>query len=129
MDSFDLLLVALEEKNIIVHPAFFKEFIELVDKSGEKHKILDKTLKLLFFMQELGLDMCKHPKIEHLKKEGNLYSLHINTSNHNLRVLFSVRGEGKIFLHTFFEKEGKNKTEYRSHIPIAIKRRNETISS
>jgi hypothetical protein len=51
--------------------------------------------------------------------------MHIESKNFNIRILYSYFDNGEILLHCFYEKEGKSVTEYSTHVPIAISRRNE----
>ena len=61
--------------------------------------------------------------LEKLKHYDNMYSLHLSSSGKNLRALFSRTPDGKLFLHTFYEKSGKKDTSYKTHVPIAEERR------
>lgn len=105
------------------HPEFYKEFTELISKSGQEKKIIKAFISKLLAIIELGDKDYGPPWIEHLKKYGNMYSLHINTNDKNYRLLFSKKSKKKFFLHMFYEKSGKGATSYDKHVPIALERR------
>lgn len=120
MNKRYMLDTIFESAHFEVHPEFIEEFLSLINKSSDKNLIIKNFEKLLYAVNNLGFYyMCNHKKIEKLKDCNNLYSLRIITKNSNFRVLFSVMKSSKILLHTFYEKEGKDVTEYQSHIPIA----------
>lgn len=105
------------------HPKFYEEFSELVKNSGEEEKITSLFIKRLFAIIELG-DIDYGVKwLEHLKEYKNMYSLHVDTSNKNFRLLFSKKSKKKYFLHMFYERSGKEASSYAKHVPIAIERR------
>lgn len=75
---------------------------------------------------ELGDVDCGFKWLEKLKAYNNMYSLHLDADSKNYRILFSKNEKGKLFLHMFFEKDGKTNTSYKKHVPIAISRRDGT---
>lgn len=127
MDVRSLLDNTFENANIIIHPKFEDEFLSLIIKTGEEELIIEILKRLLMVMKSYGNNMYEHKKIEKLKKCKNISSLHIDTKNNNLRVLFSRLHTGEILLHTFYERQGKKRTEYQSHIPEALSRLTEYI--
>lgn len=102
-------------------PGFYDDFEELINNTGNAKKVIDKLLRELNAILELNNCDCGLRWLEHLKKYGNMYSLHLDTNNENYRILFSKHSDGKIFLHMFFEKE-KGNTSYSAHVPIARER-------
>lgn len=107
------------------HPEFYEDFAELVEKSGQEEKVAKVFIRKLLAIIELGDIDCGINWLEKLKEYDNMYSLHVNTNNHNYRLLFSKQSNKKYFLHMFFEKSGKGATSYDKHVPIAIQRRND----
>ena len=105
------------------HSEFLGEYDILVKESGEEEKINKLLIRRLLAIIELGNCDYGLKWLEHLKNYGNMYSLHIDTNNHNYRLLFSKGSNKKYFLHMFYEKSGKKKTSYETHVPIAISRR------
>lgn len=107
------------------HPAFFQEFVDLIEGSGSEKKLINQFLSRLAAIIALG-NIDYGPKwLEHLKKYGNMYSLHLDADSKNYRLLFSKNQEGKYFLRMFYEKSGKTATSYAKNVPIAISRRDE----
>ncbi len=105
------------------HPAFYEEFVDLVGKSGSEDKLKKQFVNRLEAIIALG-DIDYGPKwLEHLKKYGNMYSLHLDADSKNYRLLFSRNKKGKYFLRMFYEKSGKKATGYAKNVEIAISRR------
>lgn len=105
------------------HPAFSEEFVDLVGKSGSEAKLIKQFVDRLEAIIALG-NVDYGPKwIEHLKKYGNMYSLHLDADSKNYRLLFSRNKKGKYFLRMFYEKSGKKATGYAKNVEIAISRR------
>lgn len=114
---------------VIVHPAFLDEFEEIIKNSGDEKNLTRQLLQRIRMISELGTDFLRNHKLERLKACGNLYSMHLDTKNKNLRVLFSRLDDGTILLHTFEERQGKRKTGYGLHTQVAIERREEMLES
>ena len=105
------------------HPAFYEEYVDLVGKSGSEEKLKQQFVNRLEASIALG-DIDYGPKwLEHLKKYGNMYSLHLDADSKNYRLLFSRNKKGKYFLRMFYEKSGKKATGYAKNVEIAISRR------
>lgn len=120
------LLKSLYGNTYQFHDDFGPEFVELISKSGSEARLINLLLRRLSAIIQLGNIDCGTDWLEHLKKYGNMYSLHLDTDSKNYRLLFSKNSTGKIFLHMFYEKEGKTNTSYAKHVPIAISRRDGT---
>lgn len=130
MDTLDIkeLLSASFGEAFDFHPDFVDEFSSLIKKSGSEKQVIAQFLNRLDAIIQLG-NIDYGPKwIEKLKNYDNMYSLHIDAARTNYRLLFSKNKNGKYFLHVFYEKSGKINTSYAAHVPIAIKRRDETKS-
>ena len=124
IDIKDMLEKAVGDK-FDFHPEFYEDFAELVEKSGQEEKVANVFIRKLLAIIELGDIDCGINWLEKLKEYDNMYSLRVNTNNHNYRLLFSKQSNKKYFLHMFFEKSGKGATSYDKHVPIAIQRRND----
>ena len=118
------ILALIESCNIEVSEEFLSEFLYIVNSSGSKEQILRDFVRYLTLLSKNPLQtLCSNNKhFEKLKGCPNLYSIRILASKCNLRVLFSCRSNGKILLHSFEERKGKKATDYRGHIPVALKR-------
>lgn len=55
--------------------------------------------------------------------EHQIYHFHRNKDN----IFILNYSTGEILLHTFYERQGKKRTEYQSHIPEALSRLTEYI--
>lgn len=118
------ILALIESCNIEVSEEFLSEFLYIVNSSGSKEQILREFVRYLTLLSKNSLQtLCSENKhFEKLKGCKNLYAIRIIASKCNLRVLFSCRANGKILLHSFEERKGKKATDYRGHIPVALKR-------
>ena len=110
------------EGKFVFLPEFYEDFEELSHNTGNAKKVINRLLFELNAIIQLNNCDCGPTWLEHLKEYGNMYSLHIDTQFENYRILFSKDSYNKIFLHMFFEKAGKGKTSYGSHVPIAKER-------
>lgn len=129
MDNIkNVLLEIFKNNNIDFHYKFMDEFLEIINVANDREKIIKKFISMIIIMNNLGPLMCNHKEIESIKHHNVLYSLHITTRNSNLRILFFLYNNYKIFLHIFSEKQGKKVTEYWKHIPIAENRKKEFLS-
>ena len=117
----------LEKHRVRAHPDFLPEFIGLIKNSGQERIILTRLYTCLRMSDELGEDRYATNNFERLKDYGNLCSLRIIVEKVNMRILYSEDPAGQIWLHSFFKRAGKKKTDYAAHIPIAIERRNEVF--
>ena len=125
MDKISIkeLLESLFGEKFRFHPEFIEEYDRLVKESGEEEKINNLLVRRLSAIIELGNRDYGLKWLEHLKDYGNMYSLHVDTNTQNYRLLFSKSSNKKYFLHMFYERSGKKKSSYESHVPIAISRR------
>ncbi|MDF2952300.1 MAG: hypothetical protein K0S18_1883 [Anaerocolumna sp.] len=104
------------------HPAVGKEIFELILGTGSEKEFIRLLGKQLEFIRQLGNRVIELAQFEKLKDYKNLYSMHLEGKTFNIRVLYSYGINCEIFLHCFYEKEGKSTSEYRTHAPIAIER-------
>ena len=97
------------------------ELIELIAGSGvEAHffRILVMRIKMLLSM---GVMATKHKEFESIG--DGLYSMHLSGKGFNIRILYSfLQDRTPVLLLAFFEREGKNNTDYTPHIEPALTR-------
>ena len=110
---------------VLFHPKFFEDFSDLVSRGKDSAEVCKKILEKIFAIKNLGDIKCGVKWLEELKYEDNMYSLHIKSKTYNYRILLSVTDDKKIFLHMFYERDGKRSTGYGPHIQIAKKRKEE----
>lgn len=109
------------------HEAVPEEIYDLVVRTGRAKEFTNLFAKAVRQLEILGQDVIKLKQFEKLKGKGtnNLYSLHIEGKNLNIRILYSYGQNSEILLHCFYEKDDSKKGSYEAHIPIAIKRMKE----
>ena len=96
--EFEQMLQNEYGNTFIFHPAFCKEFIESVSKSGVEKQIIKQLLNKLHAIIHLDNVDFGMPWLERLKQCDNMYSLHINEGKKNFRLLYSKTKSGRIFL-------------------------------
>ena len=115
-------------KNIRFHDDLFSDINDIIKKSGNTASFLKKLMTNLNLLNEFK-DMAPLKKsniFESLKGSSNLYSMRIKMQA-NIRILYSIDSNGTILLYGFYERGGKQKTNYKNAIPIAQERYKESI--
>lgn len=110
------------QKNIKAHPKVVSEISELIFKSGHEREFFKLFEKRLQQAKTLKHEVTLLNEFEKLSGYPNLYSMHLQSKNFNIRILYSYFEKDEILLHCFFEREGKLHTSYDVHAPIAIDR-------
>ena len=118
------LSVLLSQVNY--HKDFPADLINLLSNSGQEAKFLTIFQERLKILLRYGPETVNilPSKFEHLKGTGeNLYSMHVNTKDLNIRILYTFESDGTLLLLPFHERQGKSKTNYTNYIPEALKRK------
>lgn len=106
-------------KDFVVHPEFAQELIALIKGSGIElsfFRILATRLSLLLEAPEKA--MLRSSEFETLG--DGLYSMHVDSGQHNTRILYGILpGNHPVLLHAFDERSGHRRTSYAGHTPIA----------
>lgn len=107
-----------------VHPELVTDLISLLSRSGTEKSFLSKLKYALNFLKRFGVTAHMQPtdQFEKLLEASNLFSMHIEGKTFNIRILYSFADDGTILLHGFYERAGKQKTDYSTAIPIAQRR-------
>ncbi|MBK5247547.1 MAG: hypothetical protein JJE49_09820 [Peptostreptococcaceae bacterium] len=126
MKKFEIIK-ALSESfgDVVAHPAVGKEICDLVLGTGSEKEFFRLFKKQLNFINELGNKVTELEQFEKITSAPGLYSMHLESKNFNIRVLYSFDNNMEILLHCFYERQGKSVTSYLKHIPIALKRKKE----
>lgn len=121
------VLMALTElfDDVKAHPEVGKEIKVLILGSGHEKEFIRLFKKQLSFAKSLGYKVIELEQFEKLTDSPGLYSMHIESKNFNVRIIYSYYRNGELLLHCFHEEQGKSITEYRAHIPVAVKRKKE----
>ncbi len=114
-------------ENFKIHPDLINDIIAISSQSGSEIQLLKKLNSALNFLKKFGNKAHLQPtnQFEKLKKENNMYSMHLQGNNFNIRILYSFLSDGTVLLHGFYEREGKAVTNYSSATKIARNRLNE----
>lgn len=127
--AFQKLIETLEEYNGLFnfHENFIGEFADILHKnaSGHEKEVFNIVIKQFNFVRQMGREVYKADSNEILKETGDVvyYSLHIQDKVVNIRMLMTFSDEeAPVFLAAFFERQGKNATDYTQWIPVIKER-------
>lgn len=111
---------------VLFHEEVIDEIFELVIGSGIEEQFFKKFVNNIGMLKNLGLNVTQTKNFEKLKNVDDLYSMKFKGKNMNLRLLYSYDIQSSaIMLHCFYEKNDSKHGNYSSHIPIALKRKQE----
>lgn len=122
----DAVLACLEEYlgAFRCHASLFAEIAGLVAKSGYERSFFTLLIMQLRVLASQGQDAIRFPGFERLKhSDGELYSMHLDGRDFNLRILYSfLPDHTPVLLTAFFERGGKRTSDYTPYIPAAQER-------
>lgn len=97
------------------------ELLALIGKSGIEKAVFKLIMLRLHILQSLGVNATQHKEFEPI--ESGLYSTHLTGRGFNIRILYSFLPNRKpVLLLAFYEREGKNNTDYTPYIKPALSR-------
>lgn len=107
--------------NFSYHSRLIYELIDIIAASGYEKKFFKLLVARLRHLSVMGIEATKHTEFEPL---GNgLYSMHMSSTNFNIRILYSFLSNGQpVLLLPFFERAGKKNTDYTPYIKPALSR-------
>ncbi|MCB6572245.1 hypothetical protein [Eubacterium limosum] len=121
----ELLRIFENCNDIEFHQDAVTEMNQLIIGTGYESSFLKQFGKFIQMLSTYGFDAVKLKGFERLKDTNGLFSMRLCSSKYNIRILYSILSDGKILLHTFYEREGKSVSGYDKHIIIAEKRLSE----
>lgn len=112
-------------ESVSKHPRFIKDLIKIIKESGVELKFFQLLeIRLETLMADPSGVMLSGDDFEHLG--DGIYSMHIDVQKLNVRILYYIDDSNKpCLLLPFFERGGKNATNYSLKIPAAQARRDE----
>ena len=126
MNKQEVLLELIELlSEFSVHDAFIPELSAILKNSGQEAKFLAVFRTRLKTLSQYGADAINvvPTQFELLShNSGGIYSMHADTRDLNIRILYTFLDDGTILLLPFNERSGKRRTDYTSKIPEAISR-------
>lgn len=106
---------------IHAHPLLAAELLDLMRKAGCEQLFLSILTNRLDFLHEHGRNAVQYSnKFERLNKD--ICSMHVDTKDKNIRILYSINDDGTVLLLAFHERGGKKATDYSKKIPEATRR-------
>ena len=113
-------LFSLYDGTLQIHESIIVEVMAILKNSGVERKVFDLLATRLITLLKLREKACDAKEFEIL---GNgIYSMHIDSGNKNIRILYSFHGSDIYLLHAFFERGGKKNTDYTGRIELAKRR-------
>lgn len=121
-DNF-LALLRTYLANMRVHPDVLNELCGIFAKSGKELKFLTLLVARLSTLLRLGAIAASEPEFESLG--DGLFSMHFSTAGFNVRILYAfLPNREPVLLLAFYEREGKNMTDYSKKLSPAMERFN-----
>lgn len=122
----DSILAYLEEYlgTFRCHANLFGDIVDIIARSGYERSFFALLIVQLRILAAQGQNAIQFPGFERLKHaEGELYSMHLDGRDFNLRILYSfLPDHTPVLLTTFFERAGKRTSDYTPYIPAAKER-------
>lgn len=122
----DSILSYLEEYlgTFRCHANLFGDIVDIIARSGYERSFFALLIVQLRILAAQGQNAIQFPGFERLKyAEGELYSMHLDGRDFNLRILYSfLPDHTPVLLTTFFERAGKRTSDYTPYIPAAKER-------
>lgn len=122
----DSILSYLEEYlgTFRCHANLFGDIVDIIARSGYESSFFALLIVQLRILAAQGQNAIQFPGFERLKHaEGELYSMHLDGRDFNLRILYSfLPDHTPVLLTTFFERAGKRTSDYTPYIPAAKER-------
>lgn len=110
------------------HSALILELVAIIAGSGYESDFRSLLTARLRMLSALGKDAILLKEFELLRytDDEELYSMHLNGSNFNIRVLYAfLPNHMPVLLCAFYKRDGKRKTDYTPYIPVALERLNQ----
>lgn len=106
------------------HASLFGDIVDIIARSGYERSFFALLIVQLRILAAQGQNAIQFPGFERLKHaEGELYSMHLDGRDFNLRILYSfLPDHTPVLLTTFFERAGKRTSDYTPYIPAAKER-------
>lgn len=127
MNTKELLKILSEQfSGYVCHVSFLEELYSILrkDLSGKEKQLFKQLAAQLENIRKMGRMVYMADRNERLKGKGSrYYSIHLSSAQYNVRLLVYIAGSGTpYFLSAFYERGGKSRTDYSSHIPVLDKR-------
>lgn len=105
--------------------AFAEEFLALLEHKNSDAKFLGSMASQMSNLKKYGYKatlVFPRTLFEVLTGADGICSMHVNSLNHNYRILYKCHRDGTVLLLGFEEEEGKSNTDYTNRIPKAQRR-------
>lgn len=104
----------------LYHKALPDEIIDILKQSGCEADFFKLFLKKLKMLRNAGYNAVKNTSFKKLKKNNDLWRMELRIKKLNIRIIYTYINNGEaVLLHAFFEKSGKNVSDYSQHSLVA----------
>ena len=111
---------------INIHPSMIAELMEIIAESGAEQQFLNLLLSRLKYLKANGARAVSHEEFEPIK--DGILIMHLSKRDFNIRILYTFLPNRKpCLLLCFYERAGKQTTDYSKKIPTALKRFSEEL--
>lgn len=127
MNTQEILKILAEYfSGFIFHESFLKELYDILRKnvSGKEKQLFKQLATQLANIRNMGRMVYMADDNERLLGgNGHYYSIHLTSSQYNIRLLICIVGQDTpYFLCAFYERAGKSRTSYGRYIPVLDRR-------
>ena len=124
MDIMDLCkALEAEFSNLKWHPSCLEELASLAASGGYARRLYGELFGKLRMLSQLGHEAAKSPPaFKKLTGAPGLCRIALRSKAYNIRIIYAFSKSRGVLLLAFYEKSGKRKTDYSTHIPPALAR-------
>lgn len=102
-------------------PELINELYKELARSGNELRFIQLLIVRLSTLTNLGARAASEPEFESIGQ--GLFSMHFAASGFNIRILYAfLPNQEPVLLLAFYEREGKNKTDYSQKLGPAKER-------
>lgn len=114
-------LLQITLRGFCIHEKFIDELAYILRSSGIERSFFKKLEFCLRFLSLYGAQAVQHEEFESIG--SGIFSMHVDGKGYNVRILYGfLHDQSPALLLAFFERSGKRKTDYQSHIAPAVSR-------
>lgn len=107
--------------DIDVYDDFIFELMQIIAETGTEKDVVRLRSHRLALLRNLGVQAIKHKEFESLGR--HLYSMHLTGNGFNIRIIYAfLNSDRPVLLLPFYERAGKNRTDYSPNILRATTR-------
>ncbi len=121
LDLIEIINSIHENKQFKIHILCEQELIDLVKGKSFEKAFIREFMWSINILSELGYQAAIYPGKNFRKLNGvpDLCRIRFNNVNYNIRTIYSIKNNSIFLILSFWERAGKNKTNYTPYIKPA----------